>query len=575
MAEKLWYNKWPEGIHKIIEYPEEPIFKFIEQSAKKFPDRIAFYFMGFKMSYSELFNRIQRFSNALSNIGIKKGDMVALLLPNCPQFLISYYGALQAGATVTFLSPLHKSHEMEYQLNDSGAETLITLNLRPFFNELNPIKNKTNLKRYILSNLKYYLPGIKKALFPIVRRKELVKIIPDNKQTFDFDELLQKYPPNPPQIDFDVKEDISVLAYTGGTTGKPKGAMLTHYNTVVNITQVMVWLEPMLTTRKLPEKPIPEDYPIKDNNIMACVVPWFHAMGTIAYMNVPMFCAQTIIIFPRFDPVDYLKNIKKYHVVAMGGAPPMYVPILQSPKFPKYKDYFKNVKLCGSGAGPLPVEHLEELKKVVGGLVIEAYGLTECTMGCLFNPAVKSAERKVGSVGIPISDTECKIVDVNSFDEVSLGTEGELWIKGPQNMKGYWNRPEATEETLVEGWLRSGDIAKMDEDGYFFIVDRIKDILKYKGYQVFPREIEELLYQHPAVKEAAVIGKYDKDVGDLPIAFVVLKEGKTATKKELIEYIEKQVAPYKKLRDVVFRKELPVSLAGKVLKRELRDELNK
>jgi long-chain acyl-CoA synthetase len=303
------------------------------------------------------------------------------------------------------------------------------------------------------------------------------------------------------------------------------------------------------------------------------VVPWFHAMGTIAYLNYPIFVGTTLYVLPRFDVQEYLRVLKKYPIDALGGAPPIYTALLNHKDFSEYAASFKKVKIAASGAGPLPLEYLNRMKEVIGGVLVEGYGMTECTMAICLNPAAPEGVRKAGSVGIPIFDSDVKIVDLkNDTREVPMGEEGEILQKGPQVMKGYWNKPEETAATLKDGWLHSGDIGRIDEDGYLYIVDRIKDMIKYKGYNVFPRTLEELLYQHPKIKEAAVIGIPDPAVTEYPRAYVVLNEGETASAEEILNDINSKVAAYEKIRELVFREELPVSLAGKVLKRELRKE---
>ncbi|MHA1364599.1 MAG: AMP-binding protein, partial [Candidatus Freyarchaeota archaeon] len=387
----------------------------------------------------------------------------------------------------------------------------------------------------------------------------------------------------------------------GGTTGTPKGVMLTHFNVVANLLQNTFWMAPLTSERevdipiwrKLVMNPEKSDEEIAEElqaegvevtpdevaelvnrrRVTFAAVPWFHAMGMIAYMDLPILNMQTMVIFLRFDPTEYLEAIEKYRPDAIGGAPPLFVPLLNHPDFERYD--LSSVKVIASGAAPLPVANLKKLQEATSGTVIEAYGLTEVTMGVLYNPASKDALRKPGSVGIPIIDTDAKIVDAETGTrELPPGELGEIVVKGPQVMLGYWNKPEETRNVLRDGWLHTGDLGRMDEDGYFYIVDRKKDLIKYKGYSVFPRDVEEVLHEHPAVKECAVVGKPDEAVGELPVAFVVLKEGASATREELIEFVAGQVAPYKKIRDVIFKESLPISLAGKVLRRVLRDEVS-
>jgi long-chain acyl-CoA synthetase len=311
----------------------------------------------------------------------------------------------------------------------------------------------------------------------------------------------------------------------------------------------------------------------RDKEVALVVVPWFHAMGTVGYLNNPISSGTTLVVFPRFDPVEYITAIGKFSATTLGGAPQLYVPLVNLPNFKEYD--LSKVKLAGSGAAPLPMSILETMSKAFSaGVVMEAYGLTECTMGAVANPVIRELTR-AGSVGLPIFDTECKVVNPETGEDLPPGQEGEICIKGPQVMVGYWNRPEATAEVLKDGWLFTGDIGKEDEDGYFYITDRIKDLILYKGYNVYPREIEEVLYMHPTVENCAVIGKPDSKVGESPVAYVQLKAGARATQEELIAHTNAQVAAYKKLREVYFIDMIPVSGAGKVLKRELREKLKK
>ena len=572
--EKPWYKLWPDVYPRSLTYYEGSICDFMEASARRFPERAALIFMGKPMRFRELHDQSLRLAAALADLGVKKGDRVALLMPNCPQFAVSYYATLKIGAILTMCSPLNSEAELKHQLNDSGAETIITLKLNLLMDKLLKVKDQTGLKRVIVSGLEEALPAVKKYGFLLLKRKNIAQIKSDPEAgIYFFKDLLSKYAPNPPQVPINSKEDIAVLAYTGGTTGLPKGAMITHYNTLVNVAQVANWNAPAFGNQIVIDLS-PENTNTEGSHHMAVnVVPWFHAMGTIAYLNYPVFVGTTMVVLPRFDPGEYLKVFKKYPIDAMGGAPPIYTALLNHPDFSKYLPQFKKVKVAASGAGPLPVEYLNRMKEVIGGVFVEGYGMTECTMAVCLNPTPAGAVRKPGSVGIPIFDSEVKIVALNDdTKEMPIGEEGEILQKGPQVMKGYWNKPEETARALKGGWLHSGDMGKLDGDGYLFIVDRIKDMIKYKGYNVFPRNLEEILYQHPKIKEAAVIGIPDPAVTEYPRAYVVLKEGEQASSGEIMDYLNSQVAGYEKIREVVFRNELPVNLAGKVLKRELKKE---
>jgi long-chain acyl-CoA synthetase len=572
--EKPWFKLWPKAYPRSLQYYEGSIVDFLDASANRFPERPALIFMEKAMSFKELCDQSQRLAAALADMGVKKGDRVALFMPNCPQFAAAYYGVLRLGAILTMCSPLNSEAELKHQLNDSGAETLITLRLNILINKLMAVKAETGLKAVIVSGIEEVLPVFKKYGFLLLKRKNIAALKTDPAVgIYSFKDLLADYPPNPPEVSIHAREDVAVLAYTGGTTGLPKGAMITHYNTIVNVSQVANWNAPVfgheIVENLRPDNCNPQGF----HHMAITVVPWFHAMGTIAYLNYPIFVGTTLYVLPRFDAQEYLRVLKKYPIDALGGAPPIYTALLNHKDFPEYAASFKKVRIAASGAGPLSLEYLNRMKEVIGGVFVEGYGMTECTMAICLNPAASEGVRKAGSVGIPIFDSEVKIVDLrDDTREVPIGEEGEILQRGPQVMKGYWNRPEETARTLKGGWLHSGDIGRIDEDGYLYIVDRIKDMIKYKGYNVFPRNLEELLYQHRKIKEAAVIGIPDPAVTEYPRAYVVLKDGETASAEDILNDINPKVAGYEKIREVVFRKELPVSLAGKVLKRELRKE---
>ncbi len=563
------YKCWPEGWPRSIHYPEVPVFRLLEQTVERVPNRIAMIFGGLELMYWEFKDLTDRFANALNALGVKKGDRVAIHLPNCPQFAIAYYAVLMNGAVFTPLSPLLSPREVEHQLNDSGAETLISLDL--LYPGVAEVVKKTKITRVITTS-------IADCYSPLIQPLKPLSKIPA-PGTLDFAALLAGHPPKPPAVDIDPKQDLAHLAYTGGTTGVSKGVMLTHYNVVVNALQFGLWF----TGADIREEggrfelsyppgvdPKKDRLLCQDSETLLVVVPWFHAMGTIGYLNNPVNSGTTMVVFPRFDPQEYLMAIGKYRATSLGGAPQLYVPLAGQPGFAQAD--LSGVKLAASGAAPLPRAVLDRMLASFSGVVCEAFGCTECTMGATANPPDRNRIRP-GSVGMPVFDTELKVVDVVTGEELPPGQEGELCIRGPQVMLGYWNRPEATAEVMKDGWLLTGDIGREDEDGFFFITDRKKDLILYKGYNVYPREIEEVLYTHPAVETAAVVGKPDEKAGEIPVAFVQLKAGRTATEAELMEFANSRLAAYKKVRRVVFSDQIPVSAAGKVLKRELREQL--
>lgn len=552
IPEKPWYKLWPTNVRKSIDYPEVPLFEFLRSAAKKYPDKTAIVYFDRELTYKELDVLSDKFATALADFGVKKGDKVAIFLPNVPQFIISYYGALKAGAIVTAISPLYKEREVEHQLNDSEAETMVVLDL--LYPIVEKVWEKTRLRNVIVTGLKDYMPKFKAVLGSLLKKIPSRKIEP-RPNVYFFTELMAKYEAKPPKVEINPKEDLAALQYTGGTTGIAKGAMLTHMNLVSNAVMCNEWLQAN-----------------QGEETVLAVLPLFHIYGMTTGMNAPIYFAGRIVLLPRFDPVSVFQVIQKYRVTVFCGAPTMYAMLLAHPDLKKYD--CTSIKFCISGAAPLPPEVQKRFMEVTGGVLVEGYGLTESSPVTHCNPLDKTMKTvKVGSIGIPWPDTDAKIVDIETGEkELSPGEIGELIVNGPQVMKGYWKMPEETADVLRNGWLYTGDIGKMDEDGYFYITDRKKDLIKYKGYSVYPRELEDVLYEHPAVKLCGVIGKPDPVSGEIPKAFVVLKEGMAATEEELMKFVNEKVAPYKAIRELEIRKELPLSAVGKVLRRVLREE---
>jgi len=563
------FNAWPDQWPKTLNYPEQPVFSFLDQTAARVPNRVAIIFGGMELTYSELKDLSDRFANALISMGLQKGEKVAIHLPNCPQFAIAYYGAIKAGAVYTPLSPLLAPKEATHQLNDAGAKILISLDL--VYPGVCSILPDTGVEKVITTSIADCYNPIIQPLKPLEKIE-----VPD---TIDMASLLKEHPSEVPEIDIDVFNDLVHLAYTGGTTGLSKGVMLTHYNVVVNVCQYSNWFTGAQIEIKdgVPTPVFPDGVdPLKDRSIVQdqetalVVVPWFHAMGTVGYLNNMVDGGNTMVVFPRFEPQEYIDAVKKYNATMVGGAPQLYIPLVNLPDFDTYD--LSSIKLASSGAAPLALTVLDKMLETFSGVVCEGYGMTECTMGATANPPDR-AHIRPGSVGIPVFDTECKVADLVTGEDLPPDKEGEICIKGPQVMQGYWNEPEETAEVLKGDWLYTGDIGKMDEDGYFYITDRKKDMIIYKGYNVYPRELEEAIFTHPAVEQCAVIGKVDMNVGEAPVAFVQLIQGTEASAEELIAHTNSQVAAYKKIRDVRFLEAIPVSPAGKVLKRELREIL--
>jgi long-chain acyl-CoA synthetase len=452
---------------------------------------------------------------------------------------------------------MYRERELEHQINDSGAETLIYLDL--LHPVVTKIRDKVKLKNLITATIGEYLPSAKRIIGGLIGKVPKHKI-PQDAGVHQFKPLLESALPEPPDVTIDPKEDLIALQYTGGTTGTPKGAMLTHYNLVTNAVACAYWL-------------YGNDAPnMETTDVFLTAIPLFHIYGMTTAMNAPIYMAGTMVMLPRPDPLEVLKAIQNQKVTVYSGVPTLYSQLINHPNIKKYN--LRTVRFCISGSSPLPPEVQKQFMELSGGVLVEGYGLTESSPVTHANPLDKTLKTvKIGSIGLPWPDTDAKIVDTQTgTKELSTGQEGEMIIKGPQIMKGYWNLPDETKDVLRNGWLYTGDIAKMDQDGYFFITDRKKDLIKYKGHSVYPREIEDVLYEHPAVKLCAVVGKPDKTAGELPKAFIVLKDGATATEEDIKKYVNAKVASYKAIREIEIRKELPMTPVGKVLRRALRDE---
>ncbi len=563
------YKSWPRGAFKNLSYPEVPIFQVLRSAALQWPWRNAIIFGGMELTYAELDQLSDRFATALADMGVKKGDKVGIHLPNCPQFAIAYYGLLKAGAVFVPISPLLAERELVFECVDAEVETYIGLDM--LFAMPQQALPKTPVKNTIIVSLADCYP-------PLAAPVKMLQKQPVPEGTIDFTSLVRDYPPEPPQIAFDVKEDLAHIAYTGGTTGNPKGVMITHFNAVAMTCQFAYWLgggdiayaDGKFDVVRM-EGDSEEKWPIRrGDGISLIVVPWFHAMGVMGYLNIQLIAGVSMVVFPRFDPTEYLQAFGKFRATIFGGAPQLFVPLVEDPSYADTD--MSDIKVVVSGAAPIPQYLLEAMLEKIPGVVCEAYGLSECTLGCSFNPPSRDGFR-LGSVGLPVADTEIKIVDAEAGDkEMPVGEIGEILIKGPQVMKGYWKRPEETAQVLKDGWLYTGDIGKFDEDGYLYIVDRKKDMLIYKGYNVYPRDLEEVINDHPQVAQSAVVGKYDERKGDIPIAFVELAAGADISEQELLDYTNERLAAYKKIRILKIVEALPATATGKVLRRELRDQ---
>ncbi|WP_449241687.1 long-chain-fatty-acid--CoA ligase [Desulfoscipio gibsoniae] len=550
--ELFWCKHYPEGVSERIDIPDVPLYHFLEQAAQKYPTNLAAVFMGHRLTFSRLKEQVDRFATALHALGVKKGDRVAVMLPNCPQTVIAYYAVISIGAVAVMTNPLYMERELSHQLRDAQVQTLIYLDaLGP---KVLSVLSQTPVKNLIVTGVQDYLPLPLNLLYPIKAKKQgQVLDVPADRGILRFKELLQKYSPQPPKVTIDTSKDLALLQYTGGTTGLSKGAMLTHKNLVANVMQVRSWLP---DCREAGERTLG-------------VLPFFHVFGMTVVMNFSIYCCSTMILLPRFEIDTVLKQINKYRPTLFPGAPTMYVAVISHSELAKYD--ISSIKACISGAAPLPVEVQEKFESLTGGKLVEGYGLTESSPVTHCNPIYGT--RVSGSIGQPLPNTEVKIMDIElGTREVPPGEVGELCVRGPQVMQGYWNMPDETANTIRDGWLYTGDIARMDERGFTYVVDRKKDMVIAGGYNIYPREVEEVLYEHAKVREAVVAGVPDPYRGETLKAYVILKEGEQATEKEIIEFCTKQLAKYKVPKKVEFRDELPKTMVGKILRRILVEE---
>lgn len=551
---KPWIASYPQEIPASLEYPRVPLTHFLEQAVKDFPNHNALYFMGRRISYSELLHMSYQFAHALIDRGVKKGDRVAIMLPNCPQAVIAFYGALFAGAIVVQTNPLYTERELVHQMEDSGAETIVTIDL--LYNRVMAVKPNTSLKHVIVTSVSDYLPLIKKLLYPFVQRKQSpVPEISYTNGVESFVKLVKESANTRVQAELDPDQDLALLQYTGGTTGIAKGVMLTHKNLVANATQCTAIL-----------------YKLKrgQEKILGAL-PFFHVYGMTTILSLGVLFAAETILIPRFDVKQILDAIHKEKPTLFPGAPTMYIALINHPDLKKYD--LSSIEACISGSAPLPLEVQQRFEELTGGKLVEGYGLTESSPVTHANPIW--GHRINGSIGLPWPDTDAKIIDPGSGEELPQGQVGELAVKGPQVMLGYWNRPEETAATLKDGWLLTGDMAYMDEQGYFYIVDRKKDMIIAGGYNIYPREVEEVLFEHPAIQEAAVVGVPDPYRGETVKAFIVKKKDQEITAEELNQFCRKRLAAYKVPRLYEFRDDLPKTMVGKVLRRHLQEESKK
>ncbi len=545
--EKIWQKYYDSQVSPSIDYPEKTVYQLFQDAVKENPKGTATLFFGAGISYSKLDQLVTRFSNVLFGLGVRKGDRVALVLPNIPVYPIAHLAVMRLGGILVPTNPLYVERELAYQLNDSGAETVVIFN--KLYPRLEKVKAETKVKRVIVVGLQEFLPKLLGFLYGLKNKSSFSGS--DSDHVYQYTDLMKRTFPAVQEAAQSTSE-TAILLFTGGTTGVSKGAVLTHRNLTVNALQAREWLWQIENGKER----------------LLCVLPFFHSYGMTTGIHLSVVTMSAMILLPRFDIKEAIKRIKKHRPTIFCAVPSMYNAINHFPNI-SGKDV-GSINLCVSGGSGLPEEVQKQFELLTGGKLVEGYGLSETSPIAIANPIV--GHRKNGTIGVPISDTEAKVVDPDTRKELSSGSIGELAIKGPQVMKGYWNMEDETTRVLQEGWLFTGDMAVMDGEGFFSIVDRKKDLIISAGMNIYPREVEEVLHQHPKIVEAAVIGAPSKVREETVKAFIVIKEEESLTKAEVIQFCRDKLSKFKIPKEIEFRKELPKSAVGKILKRVLKDE---
>ena len=564
-----WFASYPQGVPRTLEpYPEKSLYSLLEESAERFPDRpaVAWGVPGGKtLTYRQLREEAERFSAGLVGLGVSKGDRVGLLLPNCPQYVIAYYATVRLGAVIVGNNPLYTRRELTHQLKDSGIEVLVALD--QLYPSVEPIRDEVGIREVVVASVTDYMRFPINVLAPLRFKREAKHEgkpwppVPRTANVRRWSELVRGSGPVPAVAEVDPRNDPAGFIYTGGTTGLSKGAMLSHFNLVSNTMQSAAWFPGLRDGREA----------------IMCVLPFFHSYGMTVCMNLGIYKGAKLVLLPRFDLGMTLKAIQKERPTMFPGVPRLYIALNEADETKGYD--LSSIQACLSGAAPLPLAVAKKFNSITGASVVEGYGLTETSPVTHANPLTGGARE--GSIGLPIPDTDCKLVDVDDpSKKVGPGHEGELCIAGPQVMLGYWNRKDETDEMIRTDesgvrWLHSGDIAKMDEDGFFSIVDRKKDLIIVSGFNVYPTDVEQALYQHPAVEKVAVVGVPDQTTGEAVKAFVVLRKGESTTSEDLVKWARGELTGYRAPKQVEIRDSLPETMVGKVLRRVLVDEEKK
>jgi len=558
MSDKPWVAHYDKGVPQSISYPEAPLFHFLEESARKYPDRACTIFKGAVISYKEMNAITDSIAAAIVDMGVKKGDRVGIFMPNTPQFVMAYFGILKAGGVVVATNPLYTAPEIEHQASDAGIEVMFVMT--NFYKTIKKAQPKTKIKKLIITNLKETLPPITRLLFTLAVEKKGGHRLEGELGEGEvwMKDLISKYKgASRPNVEVG-PDDTALFQYSGGTTGVSKGAVALHRNVVANTLQIKCWMSGLEEGKEV--------------TLMA--IPLFHVYGMVAGMSFAMSCGSSLVMVPNpRDLKDVLDNITKFKASIFPGVPALYNGINNHPDVKAGKYNLSSIKACISGSAPLMRETKEEFERLTGGKVFEGYGLSEAPTATHCNPML--GVNKTGSIGMPLPDVDVKIISLDDGEtELKMGEIGEIAVHGPQVMKGYHNMPTETANTLRKlkdgkTWLFTGDIARMDEDGYFYIVDRKKELIKPGGYQVWPREVEEAIAANPKVLEVGVAGIPDPYRGETVKAWIVLKPGETITEQELKTFCKERLAPYKVPTHYEFRSELPKTTVGKILRREL------
>lgn len=556
MDAKPWLKHYDQGVpHSLQPYPQQTLLDVVDDTVRQRPDHPALIFKGARLSYRQLDRLTNAFASALVALGVQKGDRVALVLPNSPQAIIAQFGAWKAGAIAVPLNPIYTGCELELALNECSAETVVVLT--PYYSKIKSIQSNTSLRRVIATNIKEYLPPVLRVLFTLVQEKKEGHRIELQSGDMWFGDLIRQHA-NAPRPTVEVKpDDDALLLFTGGTTGLPKAALGTHHALLIAGMQIKAWFRSVL---------------VDWDDVLLFNMPMFHVYGNVAAISSSIVGHSPMAIVPNpRDLPDLLATVQRTHAAFFPGAPALFNALLNQPEVQSRKVDLTSIKVCFSGAAPLLAETKQRFEALIGGRIVEGYALTETMLGAAINPV--QGKCKVGSAGLPAPDVEMRIVDIDTGEcDLAPNDIGEILVRAPQMMKGYWQRPTETANAIRNGWLHTGDIGYMDEDGYLFVTDRLKDLIKPSGYQVWPREVEEVIAAHPAVAEVAVVGVPDEKQGEAVKAWVVLCADQHVSVEELRAFCREQLAPYKVPRHVVFRDSLPKTSIGKVLRRELMKE---